>query len=487
MNNRSILLDVLKGIAIIAVILFHYGVLEQGYLGVELFLVIGGYLITKSILTHIETNSFGYWEYIGKRFVRLWPLVLIVSSVAFIFGWYIMFPWTFKLNCESVAATSLFLNNIVQYITTGDYWDGANAVKPLMHTWYIAIMMQFYVIYPIVFILTKKIAKNWKERLPNVLWWILSLSLLLYISPITTPYQNFYLLPSRMFEFAAGGLIAVTQIHKENQIKQLLLGVVIFIMLLLVVDIDITKLRLILAVLVSSLVVYIIVNNKPEYFQLPWLKPIALLGMGSYSLYLWHQVIFAYYKILFGTKIQSQIVPSLLLIAAVIIVGILSYQFIEKPITTLIKKDKKNIIIINTVSALFAVLLVCISSYYYIHNGVVRDIPEFEISKSNPYRPFPKEYNDRNYKLDVDFPHNHRKNILVIGDSFGRDWINILRESGVDKKMNVSYHMGDDSIGRTRIQQADIIFLANDKKWTDEYSYLTPLLVNKNFYRIGTK
>jgi peptidoglycan/LPS O-acetylase OafA/YrhL len=463
--------------------------LEQGYLGVEVFLVIGGYLITKSILAQIELNKFTYWSFLGKRLVRLWPLALIVSGVAFILGWYIMFPWTFKLNCESVAATSLFVNNIVQYITTGDYWDNANATKPLMHTWYVAIIMQFYVIYPIAFILTKKFSKKWEKRISDVLWWILSLSLLLYISPLTSPYQDFYLLPSRLFEFAAGGLIAVTQrqTSKINQRKTLLWGIIIFILILLAVNIDITKLRLILAVIVSSLVVYIFASNKLENASLKWLKPIAFLGMGSYSLYLWHQVIFAFYKILFGTEIQSQVVLSIILITVVIIIGVLSYQFVEKPIAALTKKNKKNIIIVNTVSAFFAILLVVVSGYYYKNNGVVRDIPEFEISKSDPYRPFPKQYNDRNYQLDKDFQKNGRKNILVIGDSFGRDWVNILRESGVDKKMNISYHMDDDSVGRARILQSDVVFIANNIKWTDEYPYLTSSLFDKKFFRIGTK
>jgi peptidoglycan/LPS O-acetylase OafA/YrhL len=488
-NSRSFLLDFLKGIAIIAVILFHYGVLEQGYLGVEVFLVIGGYLITKSILAQIELNRFSYWSFIGKRLVRLWPLTLIVSSVAFILGWYIMFPWTFKLNCESVAATSLFANNIVQYITTGDYWDSSNATKPLMHTWYVAIIMQFYVVYPIVFILTKKISKDWHERISDVLWWILGLSLLLYVSPLTTPYQDFYLLPSRLFEFAAGGLIAVTQSQtpQNNRIKPLLLGIIIFILILLVVNIDITKLRLILAVIVSSLIVYIISNNKLENSTLLCLKPIAFLGLGSYSLYLWHQVIFAYYKILFGTEIQSQVVPSIMLIAVVIMIGVLSYQFIEKPLTTLTKHNRKNIIIVNTVSAFFAILLVVVSSYYYKHNGVVRDIPEFEISKAAPFRLFPSQYSDRTAKLDVNFPKNGRKNILVLGDSYGRDWVNILRESGVDKKMNISYHMGDDSIGMARIPQADVIFIVSNIKWIDKYPHLTASLFDKKFYRVGTK
>jgi hypothetical protein len=218
-----------------------------------------------------------------------------------------------------------------------------------------------------------------------------------------------------------------------------------------------------------------------------WLKPIAFLGMGSYSLYLWHQVIFAFYKSLFGTDIQSQVGSSIMLIGVAMIVGVLSYQFVEKPIMKITKRNKKNILTINAISTFFAVFLIGVSAYCYKHNGVVRDIPEFEISKASPFRLFPKQYSDRNAQLDVNFPKNGRKNILVLGDSYGRDWVNILRESGVGKRMNISYHMGDDPIAMARIPQADVIFIVSNIKWTDKYPHLTSSLIDKKFYRVGTK
>ena len=84
-NNRSDLLEFLKGIAIIAVILYHAGIFDYGYLGVEIFLVIGGYLITKSIIRNYENGGFLYFDYLHKRLIRLWPLALIISAISLIF------------------------------------------------------------------------------------------------------------------------------------------------------------------------------------------------------------------------------------------------------------------------------------------------------------------------------------------------------------------------------------------------------------------
>lgn len=205
MQQRNLLLDILKGFAILSVILYHLGVMPYGYLGVEVFLVIGGYLITQSILRSKDN----YWQFINKRLVRLWPLLLLICAIALGLGWLWMLPVHYKLNCEAVIGTSVFTNNIVQYITSGDYWNGDNLTKPLMHTWYVGIMMQFYLIYPIVLIAAKKLSKDWRYSTFAVLICVSVVSYGLYMSPYLTTDQNFYFLPSRMFEFAASGLVAL--------------------------------------------------------------------------------------------------------------------------------------------------------------------------------------------------------------------------------------------------------------------------------------
>ena len=159
-ESRSLLIDLLKGIAILSVILYHCGLLNYGYLGVDIFLVISGYLTTKGLFHAFEKNTFSYWFFLRKKIVRLWPLVIMITIVSFIGGYFCMLPVAFKNVCETAIGSSFFINNFVQYFVSSDYWDYSNDFKPLMHTWYIGLIMQFYVFYPLLFIIAKKTNLN---------------------------------------------------------------------------------------------------------------------------------------------------------------------------------------------------------------------------------------------------------------------------------------------------------------------------------------
>ena len=165
MQQRSITIDILKGIAIIAIVLFHAGILKHGYLGVEVFFVVGGFLITRSIIHKYESNTFNYTNFLANRLIRLWPLVIIVCAIAGVLGYFFQLPCNYKNTCETIVGSCWFLNNFIQYVTASDYWDSANEYKPLMHTWYIGVLFQFYIIYPIIFGICKKISRDWKKTL----------------------------------------------------------------------------------------------------------------------------------------------------------------------------------------------------------------------------------------------------------------------------------------------------------------------------------
>ena len=144
-SQRLTYLDVLKAIAIIAVVLFHAGILGSGYLGVDVFLVLSGFFVTRSL----EGKT--YFGFIGGRLLRLLPVLLVAGFVAMAIGWFTMLPDDYENLGESVVATNLFANNILSAITTGDYWNIANEYKPLMHTWYVGLLMQFCLVYPLLF------------------------------------------------------------------------------------------------------------------------------------------------------------------------------------------------------------------------------------------------------------------------------------------------------------------------------------------------
>lgn len=149
MRNRYF--DVLKAIAIIAVVLYHLGTCEYGYLGVDIFLVIAGFFTFQSVEKHV-VNKGGYLWFVENRVFRLWPLLLLAGVMCLGWGW-LMMPDDFENTAQSIVATNFFGNNVLQSITTKNYWDVVNEYKPLMHTWYVGLIMQFYIIVPMLLLL----------------------------------------------------------------------------------------------------------------------------------------------------------------------------------------------------------------------------------------------------------------------------------------------------------------------------------------------
>ena len=120
---RSLKIDAIKGFAILCVVLYHLGLLQYGYLGVDVFLVIAGFLTAKSILKSYDRNYFSYWDFICKRVDRILPIVLVASLVALLIGIPTMLPDDLENLAQSVVATTFFANNVLQCITTKNYWD----------------------------------------------------------------------------------------------------------------------------------------------------------------------------------------------------------------------------------------------------------------------------------------------------------------------------------------------------------------------------
>jgi len=492
MSSRNQILDLFKGIAIMAVILYHAGLFTYGYLGVEIFLVIGGYLITKSIIHTYEKGHFSYWDYLCKRLVRLWPLALLITVVSLAGGYFTMLPDAYKNTCETAVGTSIFVNNFVQYITAGNYWDTSNDFKPLMHTWYLGVIFQFYVLYPLVFMLCHRFAKNYINSSRITLILVFVCSLLFFIFPDIDRAVTFYLLPARLFEFAAGGLVALYEIErqKDNNQNKIMFTFLFFVVILLCINesYDMTKVRLLLTVALSVLI--LLYSERLSQTEGFWggrklFTVFASLGVASYSLYLWHQPVLAFYRYIINNEftVWSYVTTTFLSL----VVGYLSYMWIEQGIVKFTKNNKTH----TYISLAFCTIITCaISAFsikYYKTQGVVRDIPELEVYV-NDYKTWePQEYNERITTLyEKPFPpKNGKKNILVVGDSYARDWINIMLESNIDG-INLAYSKDIANDLRQKIAEADIIFVANNAS-IDKYVDYLPAMMEKKFYRVGHK
>ena len=485
---RSQLLDILKGIAILAVIFYHSGLFTYGYLGVEIFLVIGGYVITKSILRSYDKEGFSYLSFMSKRLVRLWPLLLLCCIISLIGGYYWMLPEPMKNTAETVVGTSTFTNNFVQMITSSDYWDQNNGIKPLMHTWYVGVIFQFYVFYPLVFMLVHRFSNNWKQTTFYILSGIFIASILLYILPFLQTPQKFYMLPARLFEFAAGGMLALPtnfSISNRNKTIGIVSSIILLLILVININLSIEEARLLATVGLTSLLIYLFVKKQPsnKTFSIPFLP---LLGAASFSLYLCHQIILAFYRYAFNFYLEEDF-GYFITIGLSIIIGLVSYYLLEKPLGS-VSKTKRNRVIINTLSAVVAIALSVYSIRIYRQLGIVRDIPELDqyVGKQNTLT---QDYNEAINRLyDKDFEDNGRQNVLVVGDSYGRDWTNVLIESHAVDSMNLSYCKKAGEILSRRIEKADYIFFATNSSYPyGEFSEYLPHMMEKKFYRVGTK
>lgn len=451
--------DVLKAIAIIAVVLYHIGICEYGYLGVDIFLVIAGYFTAQGV--EKQTIGGGYFAFITQRAFRLLPLLLIAGIICLCWGWLLMLPDDFENMAQSVVATNFFGNNILQAITTSNYWDVVNEYKPLMHTWYVGLLMQFYIVIPLLsFIIGKRIKDRNKREKANITLFTLIgvVSLILYlIEPKTA--SKFYYLPYRLYEFCAGGLIFYlfgkrTQATQSTFFNTAFVLAYIGLLLLLFVDAEYVSrpTRLLITVGLSSCLMAIMPRvelAKGKLFANKW---VAGIGIASYSIFVWHQVVLALMRYSFTDKV-TETAPLVLLIGITAALSFLAYKYIER-----IKQTK----IVWSLITFVLLLTTATSLYIYKNAGVVRDVPELEVVKGHTHRGMWAEYCDRAYQHDKNFSSTNKPKWFVIGNSVARDFVNIISESKMKELVEVSYSNPNTyQKSLDRFSQADYVFIAN--------------------------
>ena len=454
-------LDLLKGFAIIAVMLYHAGWCKSGYLGVDVFFVLNGYFIVPQVMRQIEERRFRYFAFLEKKIFRLLPLVLLISCFALAIGYWGMLPGDYRFLSEEVIASSLFGNNILQAFTTQNYW-AAIYHKILMHTWFLGVLMQFYVLFPLVMLLLRR----WMKSSLVVL---ICLSLLLYLLPIDTIGDKYYMLPYRFFEIALGGMVAIAPCKSKAT-----LSYVSFICLLLIIFIGAFTIgerampynlvggtntiresfmprEVLLLLTVVFVVGYLFTSNHENQFTLSSKrsKVLAPLGRMSLSVFLWHQPLFAFYRYFFEDELSPFVFVSLVIVA--LLLSITTYYIIERRIT------------IHKVSRLCLLLSFLIVNSFtlwiYQRNGVVRDVPELDIYEGQSDPTAFERYTDRIYQYDKDFSSDStKKKVLVIGNSFARDFANILLESQIADSIELSYHYAFVDCPQSRIRQCDRIY-----------------------------
>lgn len=454
-------LDMMKGLAIIAVVLYHAGWCKSGYLGVDVFLVLNGYLAVPKVMNEIEEGRFRFFAFWEKKIFRLLPLVLLVSGLSLAIGFWGMLPHDFRFLSEETVAASVFMNNILQSITTQNYW-AAIYQKVLMHTWFLGVLVQFYVVFSLLMMLMRR-----QMKVGLVILTVLSL--VLYLLPVDSIGNKYYLVHYRFYEIAIGGLLAVKPVKVSAPIKYIsLCGLFLMIFFgaftigerampynLVGGSNTIRESFLPREVMVLLTVTFAVLSCFYDRSENRWTflsrqsKIVAPLGRMSLSVFLWHQPLFAFYRYFFADELSP--VMLCCLIGITLLLSVFTYYILEKRIT-INKKSRVCLIISFLIVNTFAL-------WIYQKGGIVRDIPELDIREGKTDPMIFEHYTDRIYQYDHEFvPDNPKKKFLVIGNSFARDFANILLESPMKDSIQLSYHYAFIDCPLTRIRQCDRIY-----------------------------
>jgi peptidoglycan/LPS O-acetylase OafA/YrhL len=335
-------IDGLRALAILLVIAYHYFGLPGGYVGVDVFFVISGYLITGMLLADLKESRLSLLDFYARRVRRILPPVLVVIVASFIVGWAWLLPHDFRALSEEACASALYVFNFLLWHQSG-YFDGSASTKPLLHLWSLAVEEQFYLVWPAFLLL----ANRWKRRTDLGIVAILLASFVINLVTIQEDQAAAFYSPlSRLWELASGGLLVqYERIRNEGRLQA---------------DCEVAKasrstihLPIVgLLLILGAAVLYNRDSNFPGYLAaVPVLgsilivaggagawpnqallasRPMVYVGKLSYSLYLWHWPVLVLATLLYAEKQFRYLNGACLALSGLLAWG--TYHWCERPI-----------------------------------------------------------------------------------------------------------------------------------------------------------
>ncbi len=316
-------IDALRGVAVLLVVIFHAfpNIVPGGFIGVDVFFVISGYLITLIILSSIEKDEFSLKEFYTKRIKRLFPALLTVLLFALLVGWLVLFPDEYKQLGKHVSKSSVFWLNF-KLINEAGYFDVESHYKPLLHLWTLSVEEQYYLVWPIVLLVFIKLNKSPAYLFGGVI--AVSMAANLYF---VNDYdvESYFHTVTRFWQLASGSLLAFFMLKQKVKSN----GWLFFVgsLLILIGAIAINKEAVYpgyWALLPVSGALLVICSNVTFKTYLG----LSKVGLISYPLYLWHWVLISFLCIYIGRE------PTMLMILVVTLVSFvlayLTYRYIEK-------------------------------------------------------------------------------------------------------------------------------------------------------------
>ena len=448
-------IDGLRAIAVGAVILYHAQItflghqpFKGGFIGVDIFFVISGYLITSIILKElITTGSFSFKYFYERRIRRILPALLFVILASFPFAWIYLFSGSFIDFSKSILSSLGFGSNFYFYFSGQQYGAESGLLKPFLHTWSLSVEEQFYILFPLLLLITFKYFKKYLIY-TLIVGFVLSLGLADWGSR-NYPSLNFYVLPTRGWEILAGSILAYIEINQGHRGKKKRLNLIFPSIGLFLIAHSILffndetfhpSLYTFSPVIGVCLIIWF--SNKNELVtKILSTKLFVGIGLISYSLYLWHYPIFAFARIgYFLDDIVKEISTGLI----ILILSIFSYYFIEKPFRNKKFSFKNVLIIILTLIG----IIVTFNSYTLYKDGKLNKLNVFiEKQIASPlYRAECKFSSDNSNFIDETFfkdefvncKKKYQKFILILGDSHAIDLFNSISKISNETEFIIS-------------------------------------------------
>jgi peptidoglycan/LPS O-acetylase OafA/YrhL len=457
MNYRPEI-DGLRTIAVTAVIIFHLNsyFLKGGFYGVDVFFVISGYLITSIITKSIEDNKFSMLSFWSRRIKRLIPLLItVIITVLIIVPQFVFRPY-FKDALSDVFPAIFSYFNLHAYFNFGDYWGRRAENSYFLHTWSLSVEEQFYLLYPAFLLISYKYFKNFLK--PLIIITIVSLLAFLFLVKADREFA-FYMLPARLWELSAGGILSCLSVKrvKDNFFRNLLplLG-----LLLIVISYVFSRSAInyyVLLPVLGTMLIICFCSTEDILGKILSTKLFTFVGKLSYSLYLWHwPVIILFKNLAFQLRYWNDLQKYISILIITFLLSCISYYFIEK-------KTKSYQ---HTPKIVFSGIVGIILLFFYYKSYLFNIYYKDEFNKTSYYLRYydisPTQVNiksDNPLMYNMNMPKrpdslslafkkegvikkiaNKDPEIVLIGDSHGVMWAKIIDEIADKKKISRSFY-----------------------------------------------
>ncbi|MBN8544211.1 MAG: acyltransferase [Alphaproteobacteria bacterium] len=454
-------IDGLRALAVLPVILFHAGFsgLSGGFLGVDVFFVISGYLITCIILDDVARGTFSIARFYERRARRILPALFCVLLITSIGAWAWMLPSQYDVFARSLIATIFFVPNIF-FWRESSYFAADAAQQPLLHTWSLGVEEQFYVLFPIAMIVLWRFGKR-PTMLFMLLAGVISFIACEYASRMM-PSANFFLLPTRAWELMVGALCAFAHHQhaprKHNLLAMLGLALILASFFTLGEHIRLPSAYSLAPVLGTALIILFATSDSWVGRALS-LRPVVAIGLISYSAYLWHHPIFAFARI--RTIHETHTIALLALVAAALLLAALTWYFVEQPFRNKAHRHYVNGRTGLRVAILIALMVIGIGVHGHLTHGRLEawqaqatafQRNAFSLMQKEQARRFEYDNGDCRFNLnqltEADEPRiaacskTYGKGIAIIGDSHAMNLFHVMRHSLADAPFLVGFAQG---------------------------------------------